>query len=880
VFHQGLYYINMKTYLLRNALGILFTCYIFFISTGDTYAQTTRIEAEDPAYRWVEPFGNYTGGWNDPITGIAAMSGGAGAGPSGSNDCTSGSARGRYTTLANLGLPNGTYNFSFVFYDNNTSVNSSDIWTMFGPQTMDVAIPVPIADPGGMIQVNTFNHTGTTSRAAFTLPTYTNITLTQTDAIFVMICAGGSSNDAIWDYMDITPTYPNLNNPVIPSGQVLNINENNCSGATVGTVAASDADMPAALDEHLTYSITGGNTGNVFSIDPATGKLTATGTLDYETKSSYALTIQVSDNGTAARTTTNIVTVNVGNIVDVTNNPPVFNNQSFSVNENSSFGTVAGTVAVSDPDAGQSVHLTITGGDPAHVFMFNGNQLIVNGGLDFETQISYTLTVLAEDNACPTQSKTATITVNVNDVAETPSGLCTSVTPQGNLVTNGDFESGVNASYGGFTFNNSTCAAGPGTWGISLPISCRSSYVPATLNGVAADASGNPNGHYMLIDADDNTSAVWQSQPVSVTAGVTYFFSSWIANINKTYKNPSELNFGFNAGTTYNVGTRTVINPTTLIKADAADHEWTQYYTTWTPTVSQTVILSFINTSDDGSGSGDDMALDNISFSGSCQFIDAFNTSQLPPSITDCAGNAENLNSLVPSASTTFSWTRNGTAVAGATGPALTTGSGAAAYGRYILCYTKSGCSIRDTVDILMCPLPVELVSFEAWKNGGESILKWITASEKNNAYFVVERSSDGIEFTPVGTIGGNGNSGILRTYSFTDEQPLPGDNYYRLKQVDLDGTTSFSKIKIVRQEDLSDVAIYPNPNNGSFTILMTGFEQSYKLCIFDLEGRTIYSCSGSGMRDKIEVNNVGKGIYIARICMDDAVIVKKVLVY
>src|SRR4051812_12989281 len=108
----------MKTSILGKALGIIFTSGIFFIPTVDIYGQTTRIEAEGP-YGWVEPFGSYTGSWNDPVTGIAAMSGGGGAGPSGSNDCTSGSARGRYTTLANLGLPNGTYNFSFVFYDNN-----------------------------------------------------------------------------------------------------------------------------------------------------------------------------------------------------------------------------------------------------------------------------------------------------------------------------------------------------------------------------------------------------------------------------------------------------------------------------------------------------------------------------------------------------------------------------------------------------------------------------------------------------------------------------------------------------------------------------------------------------------------------------------------
>ena len=89
--------------------------------------------------------------------------------------------------------------------------------------------------------------------------------------------------------------------------------------------------------------------------------------------------------------------------------------------------------------------------------------------------------------------------------------------------------------------------------------------------------------------------------------------------------------------------------------------------------------------------------------------------------------------------------------------------------------------------------LPVELISFNGVAENNEVRLTWETASELNNDFFDVERSQNGLNFEKIGTVKGNGNSNILNQYTFLDKDPYVGFNYYRLKQVDYDGTKYFS---------------------------------------------------------------------------------------
>jgi hypothetical protein len=113
--------------------------------------------------------------------------------------------------------------------------------------------------------------------------------------------------------------------------------------------------------------------------------------------------------------------------------------------------------------------------------------------------------------------------------------------------------------------------------------------------------------------------------------------------------------------------------------------------------------------------------------------------------------------------------------------------------------------------------LPIELSDFNALKNEYTTDLKWTTMSEKGNKAFEVQRSIDGTEFVKIGEVQGSNNSREKKNYSFTDKEPLNGGNYYRLKQIDHDGTFTYSEIKFIAYDKLT-AWFYPNPSNSQIT--------------------------------------------------------------
>ncbi|HEY4650570.1 MAG TPA: T9SS C-terminal target domain-containing protein, partial [Pontibacter sp.] len=106
--------------------------------------------------------------------------------------------------------------------------------------------------------------------------------------------------------------------------------------------------------------------------------------------------------------------------------------------------------------------------------------------------------------------------------------------------------------------------------------------------------------------------------------------------------------------------------------------------------------------------------------------------------------------------------------------------------------------------------MPVELVSFTGRQVGQEIQLNWATASEHENKHFIVERSQDAKAFETIAAIAGKGSSSIRSAYSYTDQAPLQGIAYYRLKQVDLDGTQAYSKIIAVNMQFAGNAILYP----------------------------------------------------------------------
>ena len=141
--------------------------------------------------------------------------------------------------------------------------------------------------------------------------------------------------------------------------------------------------------------------------------------------------------------------------------------------------------------------------------------------------------------------------------------------------------------------------------------------------------------------------------------------------------------------------------------------------------------------------------------------------------------------------------------------------------------------------------LPIELVSFNAICDGKSVLVDWATATERNNDYFVIERSDDAINFTEIARVAGAGNSIEPLNYSYTDYGFHGGDNYYRLVQVDYDGSRTVSEIIVATCEEPEvgepDVQAYPNPFNGELTLVLDNFEnRPARIEVYDMLGKLI----------------------------------------
>ncbi len=185
----------------------------------------------------------------------------------------------------------------------------------------------------------------------------------------------------------------------------------------------------------------------------------------------------------------------------------------------------------------------------------------------------------------------------------------------------------------------------------------------------------------------------------------------------------------------------------------------------------------------------------------------------------------------------------------------------------------------------ILCPAPIKLISFNGIKNGSVNTLTWSTAMEENNSYFTLQRSSDGKNFTNIATIKGQGNSNIVTNYSYNDNMPLSGVNYYRLQQTDFNGTSTYSDIIAVYDanstvSNSSTIVVYPNPNNGTFDVSILNPGQSYTLEVIDVQGRQVYYNTGSNAAEAIKVSQLSQGLYIVKVTTNNNVITQKVVVY
>lgn len=145
--------------------------------------------------------------------------------------------------------------------------------------------------------------------------------------------------------------------------------------------------------------------------------------------------------------------------------------------------------------------------------------------------------------------------------------------------------------------------------------------------------------------------------------------------------------------------------------------------------------------------------------------------------------------------------------------------------------------------------LPVYLINFIGKKQNNNVFLSWITKAEKNNNYFEVQRSSDGSNYDILGYVKGKGTTVNENKYTFLDNEPLIGVNYYRLKQVDFDERFEISNVITFNFEDLQEpvkpiVKVFPNPSDGNnFKLEIENFAEEEVLVILrDISGKEVFA--------------------------------------
>lgn len=166
-------------------------------------------------------------------------------------------------------------------------------------------------------------------------------------------------------------------------------------------------------------------------------------------------------------------------------------------------------------------------------------------------------------------------------------------------------------------------------------------------------------------------------------------------------------------------------------------------------------------------------------------------------------------------------------------------------------------------------PLPVELADFGATVIEESVLLDWITATEKDNDYFIVERSADLTDFQPIGKVDGNGTTTNTSEYDFLDEDPLNGVSYYRLKQVDFDGAYEYSNVVAVELERSLDIFAFPNPTADKFELRGADLDGS-TVRVVSFDGRTLTQESVNSVSKEFSLGHYTKGIYLIYVQRDD----------
>jgi hypothetical protein len=185
-------------------------------------------------------------------------------------------------------------------------------------------------------------------------------------------------------------------------------------------------------------------------------------------------------------------------------------------------------------------------------------------------------------------------------------------------------------------------------------------------------------------------------------------------------------------------------------------------------------------------------------------------------------------------------------------------------------------------------PLPVQWLSLEGTILSGKVSIDWKTVSEKDNDFFTVERSADGIFFETVEIVKGTSSSTVINSYTSWDYNPYDGKSYYRIKQTDLDGKISYSSVISVEYMRIAlDMSVFPNPVSTADPVFYVSFpekEQEVLVVVRDIHGREFFSrvIVQPQANELIQVETEGKlsaGMYLVIASSDHQMYSRKFMV-
>jgi hypothetical protein len=164
--------------------------------------------------------------------------------------------------------------------------------------------------------------------------------------------------------------------------------------------------------------------------------------------------------------------------------------------------------------------------------------------------------------------------------------------------------------------------------------------------------------------------------------------------------------------------------------------------------------------------------------------------------------------------------------------------------------------------------LPINLLSFTGRRSGEAIQLNWRTATEQNNDYMAVERAGHDFQFAEIGRVAGAGTTTEPQAYEWLDEQPLDGANYYRLRQVDIDGTVEYHPViyvDFIASSQATSLRVFPNPaKNRIRAAWEAGSDQSAELRLFDAAGQLIrnFRVNGENGTYELALDDLTAGVY------------------